>query len=120
MAAREKPCTATKTHHSQKKIKKKKKIRGRENLLLVSSKENTRDLAQSTTDAESSDFVHWCQIKSETRVLSEVEENSFIVLPGKVETLCPNPGEFSEEFYNNVSRAGDAGRISVCAGPTLR
>ena len=104
----------------KKKRNKKKKTRGRENLLLVSSKENTRDLAQSTIDAESSDFVHWCQIKSETRVLSEVEENSFIVLPGKVETLCPNPGEFSEEFYNNVSRAGDAGRISVCAGPTLR
>ena len=53
------------------------------------------------------------------RVLGEVVENSFIVLPGKVETLCPNPGEFSEEFYNNVSRAGDAVRISVCAGPTL-
>ena len=85
----------------------------------MSSKENNRDLAQSSIDAESSDFVHRCQIKSETRVLGEVEENSFIVLPGKVETLCPNPGESSEEFYNNVSRAGDTDRVSVCAGPTL-
>ena len=64
--------------------RKKKKTWGRENLLLVSSKENNRDLAQSSTDAESSDFVHKCQIKSETRVLSEVEENSFMTNPDSI------------------------------------
>ena len=48
------------------------------------------------------------------RVLGEVENNSFIGLPGKGEhrgflplkTVCPNPGGFGEEFYSNSSRMG--------------
>ena len=48
------------------------------------------------------------------RALGEVEKNSFIALPGKgghsrllpSKTMCPNPGEFGEEFYGNGSRVG--------------
>ena len=50
---------------------------------------------------------------SET-VLGQAEKNSFIALPGKgghrgvlpSKTMCPNPGEFGEEFYGNGSRVG--------------
>ena len=50
----------------------------------------------------------------EVRVLGEVEKDSFIALPGTVghsrllprKTVCPNPGEFGEEFYSNDSRVG--------------
>ena len=48
------------------------------------------------------------------RLLGEVEKNSFIALPGKggyrellpSKTMCPNLGEFGEEFYSNSSRVG--------------
>lgn len=48
------------------------------------------------------------------KTLSEVENNSFIVLPGKgghsqivpLRFMCCNPGGFGEEFYSNGSRAG--------------
>ena len=48
------------------------------------------------------------------RVLGEAEMNNIIVLPGKgghsglmpLKTLCPNQGEFGEEFYSNGSRVG--------------
>ena len=48
------------------------------------------------------------------RVLGEVQKNSFIALPGKgghsgllhSEGMCPNPGEFGEEFYGKGSRVG--------------
>ena len=48
------------------------------------------------------------------QVLGEVENNSFIALPGKgghnrlllLKTMCPNPGEFGEEFYDNDSGVG--------------
>ena len=61
------------------------------------------------------------------RVLGEVEKNSFIALPGKggdsrllpSKTVGPNPGGFSEEFYNNGSRPGLLIRIRVYAGPAL-
>ena len=61
------------------------------------------------------------------RVLGEVEENSFIALPGRAghsgllpsKTMCPNLGGFGEEFYSNGSRAGLLVRIRVCAGPAL-
>ena len=48
------------------------------------------------------------------RVLGEVEKKkkSFITLPGKggprglmLSKLCPNPGEFGEEFYSNKTIA---------------
>ena len=48
------------------------------------------------------------------QVSGEVEKNSFIALPGKgrrkrlllLKTMCPNPGEFGEEFYDSDSRVG--------------
>ena len=48
------------------------------------------------------------------QVSGEVGKNSFIALPGKgrhnglllLKTVCPNPGEFGEEFYDNDSRVG--------------
>ena len=51
---------------------------------------------------------------SADRVLGGVEKDSFIALPGKGghsgllpwKTMCPNPGEFSEEFYGKGSRLG--------------
>ena len=33
--------------------------------------------------------------------------------------MCPNPGEFGEEFYGERLKAGAAGKIRVCAGPAL-
>ena len=58
------------------------------------------------------------------RVLGEVEKNSFIALPGKgghngllpLKTMCPNPGEFGEEFYGNGSRAGLLTRLGCVQG----
>ena len=55
------------------------------------------------------------------RVLGEAEKDSFIAFPGKggqsgllpSKTLCPNPGEFDEEFYG---KGGVADQIRVCAG----
>ena len=55
------------------------------------------------------------------RILGEIEKNSFIALPGKggysglilLITVCPNLGEFGEEFYNNGSRAELLIRIRV-------
>ena len=46
------------------------------------------------------------------RVLGEVEKDSFITLPGKGgysgllprKSMCPNPGGFDEEFYDNSSQ----------------
>ena len=46
------------------------------------------------------------------RALGNAEKNSLIALPGKgghsrllpTKTLCPNPGEFGEEFYGNGSK----------------
>ena len=51
---------------------------------------------------------------SETRVLGEVEKDSFIIFPGKgghsrllpQNTRYPNLGGFDEEFYSNGSRVG--------------
>ena len=65
--------------------------------------------------------------KSNLRVLGEVEKNSFIALPGKrghsglvpLKTVCPKPGGFDEEFYNNSSRVGLLIRVKVCVGPAL-
>ena len=62
------------------------------------------------------------------RVLDEVETNSFIALPGKggqsrlmpSKTMCPNLGEFGEEFYGNSwFKGGVADRIRVCTGPAF-
>ena len=61
------------------------------------------------------------------RVLGEVEKNSFIALLGTgrhsrlmpLKTVCPNPGGFGEEVYNNGSRVGLLLRIRVCAGPAF-
>ena len=61
------------------------------------------------------------------RVLGEAEKSSFIALPDKwghsrllpQKTVCPNPGGFDEEFYNNGSRAGLLISIRVCEGPAL-
>ena len=41
------------------------------------------DKASRLGDAENSSSVYQCQIESRDRVLSEVEKNSFIALPGK-------------------------------------
>ena len=49
------------------------------------------------------------QVPNRISVLGEVEKNSLIALPGRgghswllpSKTLCPNPGGFDEEFYNN-------------------
>ena len=57
------------------------------------------------------------------RVLSELEKNSFIALPGKgghsrllsQKTVCPNLGGFDEEFKSNDSRARLQG---VCRADT--
>ena len=62
------------------------------------------------------------QIKD--RVLSEVEKNSFIALPGKgghsglvpSKIVCPNLEGFGEVFHRNGSRAGLLIRISVHIG----
>ena len=48
------------------------------------------------------------------RVLGETEKNNFISFAGKgvhselmpLKTVCPNQGEFGEEFYSNASRVG--------------
>ena len=64
--------------------------------------------------AESSASMLRCWIKSQSRVFGEVEKKSFIALPGKgrhsrllpSKTMCPNSGEFSEEFYGSGSRVG--------------
>ena len=61
------------------------------------------------------------------RVLSEVEKNSFIALPGKgghsglvpSKIVCPNLEGFGKEFYSNGSRIGLLKRNRVCAGPAL-
>ena len=58
------------------------------------------------------------------RVLSEVEKNSFIALPGKgghsglvpSKIVCPNLEGFGEVFHRNGSRAGLLIRISVHIG----
>ena len=60
------------------------------------------------------------------RVLSEVEKNGFIALPGKHSRLmpskmcvpkkkkkCPNPGGFGE-CYSSGSRVGVTDQIRVC------
>ena len=36
-----------------------------------------------------------------------------------MQTMCPNPGEFGEEFYGERLKAGAAGKIRVCAGPAM-
>ena len=51
-------------------------------------------------------------------------KNSFIALPGKgghsgllhSESMCPNPGEFGEEFYGKGSRAGLLVRLGGVRG----
>ena len=61
------------------------------------------------------------------RVLGEVEKNSSIAFPDKeghsglllLKTMCPNPGEFGEEFYGERLKAGAADKIKVCARPAL-
>ena len=58
------------------------------------------------------------------RVLSEVEKNSFIALPGKwghsgllpQKTMCPNLGGFDKEFYSNGSRVGLLIRLGCVQG----
>ena len=59
-------------------------------------------------------------------VLSKVEKNRFIVLPGEVEhswfmlpKLFPNRGGFGEESYSSDSRVRLLIRIGVCAGSAL-
>ena len=63
-------------------------------------------------DAKILNPLQWYQTDLEDRVLGEVENNSFIALPGKGgqsgpmpwKTVCPNLGEFGEEFYSNALR----------------
>ena len=58
------------------------------------------------------------------RVLGEVEKDSFIALPGKgghsrllpQKTMCPNPREFDEGFYNSGSRVGSLTRLRYVQG----
>ena len=64
-------------------------------------------------DAESSASLY-TGVKSNLgdRVLGEVEKDSFITLPGKGghsgllprKVMCPNPGGFYEEIYDNTSQ----------------
>ena len=60
------------------------------------------DKASRLGDAENSSSVYQCQIESRDRVLSEVEKNSFIALPGKggnIEGSCvPLPGSSIREI----------------------
>ena len=59
--------------------------------------------------------------------MGEVEKNSSTAFPDKeghsgllpLKTKCPNPGEFGEEFYGKMLRAGAADKIRVCVGPAL-
>lgn len=61
------------------------------------------------------------------RVLSEIENDSFIALLGKgghsglmLKTVCPNMGvRFGEEFYSDGSRSRLLIRMGVCAGPAI-
>ena len=76
------------------------------------------------TAAENAACVHWRQITSQSRVLGEVEKNSFSALPGKgghsgplpSKTVCPNLGGFGEEFYSIGSRAGLLIRLGCVQG----
>lgn len=77
------------------------------------------DKASRLGDAENSSSVHQCQIESRDRVLSEVEKNSSIALPGKQGyngLMPPTPktvsqlGEFGKEFYRNGFQDGVVGK----------
>ena len=59
------------------------------------------------------------------RILVEVEKNSSVSLPGKgghrncySQKMCPNPGGYGEEFYNNSSGPGLLRRIRCVQGLT--
>ena len=66
------------------------------------------------------------ELNPRDRVLGEVEENSFIALPGKEghsgltpSKLFSSQGGCGEEFYSNGSRAGLLISIRVSAGLAL-
>ena len=57
--------------------------------------------------AEKPASVHRCRIETGRQSSGRKERSIFITLPGNgllpQKTMCPNPGGFDEEFYDNTS-----------------
>ena len=64
----------------------------------------------------------WCQIKSQRQFCVKQKRIALLLCQAKGrrllprKTMCPNPGGFDEEFYNNTSRVGLLIRLGCVQG----